>query len=270
MKDILPKLRAAIRSLTCGLPGLILLFVVSGAVADEPLVLHTAGQVSTAPKYVLQEGKVKGICPTLLSAIQAKDGKLDIRGVDTLLSTPLIEKGLESGRLDLFCGLLRNRLREAQMRFLSPPLYTIQFRVVVRREGAVPVKDMDDLRRKSLLMPVIATAGLSSTRSLQELGIRVDASSSDNLSSLRRLQAGRGLYYFSSDEILFALIESEHANGWAMVLPTVFGEEPMHLVASRQLSAGTLKRIQSALEQLAASGELKQIVADGKRQFGAQ
>ncbi|GAB3252593.1 substrate-binding periplasmic protein [Chitinimonas naiadis] len=256
--------------LTRSLPGLILLLAVCRVMASEPLVLHTAGQISTAPKYVLQDGKVKGICPSLLAAIQGRDGKLDIRGADTLLSTPLIEKGLESGRLDLFCGLLKNQLREAQMRFLNPPLYTIQFRVVVRREGIVPVKDMDDLRRKSLLMPVIATAGLASTRALLEQGVRVDASSSDNLSSLRRLQAGRGMYYFSSDEILLALMESEHANGWATMLPAVFGEEPMYLVVSRQLPAPTLKRIQSALEQLAAAGELKQIVADGKKQFGAQ
>jgi len=237
------------------------------ACASEPLVLRTAGQVSTAPKYVQQGGKVVGVCPALLAAIQAKDGHIQFTGLEVLLSTPLVEKGLQSGQLDVFCGLVKSANRQQSMRFLEPPLYHIQMRVMSRRDIGAP-RDVADLRERSQKVPVIATAGLSTTRTLMEQGVKVDASSSDNLSSLRRLQAGRGQYYYSSDEILLGLMASEHLGDWAVIQPTVFGEEDMYMVTSRQLPAEAQQRLHRALEQLAASGELKQVVVEMKKQYG--
>lgn len=234
--------------------------------AGDSLVLRTAGQVSTAPKYVQQGGKIGGVCPALLAAIQAKDGHMQITGTEVLLSTPLIERGLQSGQLDIFCGLLKTPQRLPLMHYLDPALYHIQLKVMSRRDVPAP-RDIAELRELSRRMPIIATAGLATTRILLEKGVKVDASSSDNLSSLRRLQAGRGIYYFSSDEILQAQLVAEHASDWAVIHPTVFSEDAMYLVTSRQLPADAKRRLQRALEQLAAGGELKQIVTESRKHY---
>lgn len=241
------------------------LLVLTGllAVAGEPMVvLKTAGQETSAPKFVHANGEVSGLCPDILAAISKVDTSLSFSGQQVPWSLPQIERGLESGRFDVFCGLVRLPRREKLFSFVSTPLYTIRHKVAVRYDDNVQVADLDELARLSAASPrnlVIVTAGISFIDGLKARGIDIDAGSSNNNINLRKLIGGRARFMYHNELVLAALIKDQHAEQQVKLLPAVLGEEAQQLAVSKQLDPAVVTRLANAVKTLRQTGELDRI-----------
>ena len=62
--------------------------------------VRVAAQEVMAPKWIQQHGRVSGICPDVMAAIERIEPRLHFTGLDTSRSLPGIEAGLQSGSLD--------------------------------------------------------------------------------------------------------------------------------------------------------------------------
>ncbi|GAB3245857.1 substrate-binding periplasmic protein [Chitinimonas naiadis] len=239
--------------------GLVLTVLFGTAWAEELRVLRTAGQESTVPKYQLVNGKATGLCPDILAAITKADPGLRFAGEGTVWSLPQIEHGLENGRFDVFCGLVKLPRRERFATFIETPLYTIRHRVAVRADDTVQVADLDALAQQSQQGAVIATAGISFVEMLRQHGVAVDDGASDNRVNLRKLIGGRGRFFYHNELVLNTLIREQKVASQVRLLPTVFGEEAQQLVVAKQVDPAMLARLSAVVLSLRQSGELDRI-----------
>ncbi len=229
-----------------------------GARAAQPMVLRTAAQEAAAPKYIFgKEGRVSGLCPDILHAIEKLDPQLRFEVDATPHPIPRLMHGLHSGQLDVVCALGVNAEREALAAHLPTQLYTVEERLVARAGDAVAVGSFAEL---AALRQLVGTQnGSTYAGTLRSQGIRVDTSSSDEASGLRKIVSGRLRFFYTSDLVASYLMRTAGFEGQLRMLPASFRVQPMHFWASRALDPAAVARLDKALATLRANGELERL-----------
>ena len=232
--------------------------------ADELTSLRMAAQLASAPKFIqhAEAGArhVTGLCVDINRAIERQDPSLRIRGDQHSLPLTRIEAQLRSGELDLACGLLRTREREAAFTYLEPALFAVTYFMVVRADDNIEINNWDDVRSLAGDRTILLIHGQGTASRLRELGgLHIDAGATDARSNLHKLLAGRGRFYYHrmpglTTEIRLAALEDK-----VRVLPAVMDMQRFHLMAGRHVAPATLDKLRRALAQLEGSGELKRL-----------
>lgn len=226
-----------------------------------PLSLKTAAQEDSSPKFVQQAGgKIEGICIDVLRALEAVDPELHISGQQQALPLARLERLLESGRLDLACGLIGNQRRARQLHLLEPALYVADYGMATRRGDPAQPASWEALAALGGDNVVLAISGSGINERIRSLpGIRVDASGLNARNNLAKLAYGRGRFFYYRLNGLREEIRSAGLGEQLQILPTVFDRYRFHLALGRHLPPSTVERIQTALLKLQAKGSLLRI-----------
>lgn len=238
------------------------------AQAADAVELRTAAQQATAPKFVGSDGTsgasgvATGLCIDLHRAIERLDPALRITGDQQWRPLPRMEAELRAGTLDIACGLMRNREREAELTYLEPSLFAVSYHLVVRADDPVDIASWDDVRTLGDKGAILAMHGFGQVARLKELGgLLVDSGAGDAGTNLRKLLAGRGRFYYHRSPGIAAEIRKAGLEGKVRVLPVSMDSQRFYMVAGRHVPSPVVARLNRALAQLESSGELRRLVA---------
>jgi polar amino acid transport system substrate-binding protein len=231
--------------------------LLAGGAAATTMTVRVLAQESIPPKWMLENGVPKGLCPDIMAAVERIEPRVRFTGYDRGRSLPMIELALETGRATAACGLLDSPRRRSVAVRLGVPLYDVRHRLAAAAGDLQEVNNLDELVR---LKPLINTQrGSAYILQLKERGIAVDDSTGDNVVNLRKILHGHGRYTYMNELSLVHLIRSEHLEDKVRILPAIFLEEPVYFWVSRKADPALAPLLEQALSRLKASGELTRI-----------
>ncbi len=242
----------------------IALAVLSAPAAAAPMTLRVQAQESIAPKWIVARPRMLGVCPDILAAIERIEPRVRFAHEHETRSIPLLEQGLENGRIDAACALLDTDRRRSIAQVVGPPLYVVRHRLAARRDDRVGIASFDDLVR---LKPLIKTQRSAAyAGQVRARGLQVDDSSGDNAVNLRKVIAGHGRFSYINELTLSWLMEQQQFKGTVRMLGWVVKEEPIYFHVSRKAPPHAARLVGDALARLRADGELARIYASWARQ----
>lgn len=242
-----------------------LLFCAAPQPAAAITEIRTAAQEATEPKFVVlpQGGKpvVGGLCIDIMRAIERVAPDLKFVGDQAWEPLVRVEAGVANGTLDCACGFLRNSQREARFNYIEPPLFPVNYHLVVRADDDLQVNSWDDVRRLGDQGTILVINGFGMIKRLHDIGgLKIDSGAMDSKTNLEKLLAGRGRFYIHRSPGIVAEIAKAGMHGKVRILPTVIHSEKFHMVTSRSLAPATVERMRKAIAQLEKTGELKRLL----------
>lgn len=254
---------AAIRKWSIRLAAAWCCAVLSGnALAAGVTVLRVAAQESTEPKFIPgPQGAVTGLCIDLMRSIERIDPELRFDGHQNWMPLVRVYHEVAIGQQDVACGIQRTPERDLLYHFLDQELFSINYMLVARADDTVIINNWDDVRKLGSNAVLLSNRGFAATRYLEQLGgLQIDSSASSTTVNLQKLIAGRGRFLVHRTPGLQAILERNGVAGKVRILPTVMGKAPLYMALSRQLEPAVGERVRNALEQMARSGELEQLL----------
>jgi polar amino acid transport system substrate-binding protein len=235
---------------------------VVGAPSEPPILLRTAAQEGTEPKFIAAgKDRIVGLCIDFMRAVEQVDPGL--RFVGDQHWKPLIRaySELANGHEDVQCAVQRSAEREHKFHFLGPPLYTIEYHFLARVNDKVTIQTWDDVRNLAPNGVVLINRGFAAGDILAALGgIEIDASSTNPELNLQKLIAGRGRLYFHRGPGLQKLLDRSGTADKVKILPQVMFSAKLYFATSRQLDSRVSERLANALFQLEKKGELERLM----------
>ncbi|GAB3260813.1 substrate-binding periplasmic protein [Chitinimonas naiadis] len=240
-----------------------LLALLSLSAAADTLTLRTAAQEGSSPKFVvLADKQIGGICIELLQALSKVDAGLRFSGEQQLYPLPRIERMLETGDLDMACGLALNPSRANKFQVVQPPAYEASYGFAVRRGDTAKPANWDEVAQLTGDNTVLLVAGSGVIENLKRRSdIRLDTTAMAPQQNLAKLVNRRGRLFYYRLQGLKREIELAQLGEQLEVLPYVVDQYRFHLMLSRQQPPSAANRLRAGLLQLQASGELAQIIA---------
>lgn len=233
-----------------------------GTLAAPVTVLRVAAQEGTEPKFMAgPQGSIVGLCIDIMHAIERIDPGLRFEGHQHWMPLVRVYHEASTGQQDAVCAMQRLPEREPLYRFLEPALFNINYMLMARADDPAVINNWDDVRKLGPQAVVLANRGFAANQMLEQLGgIQVDASAASTAMNLHKLMAGRGRFFLHRTPGLQGVLERGGALNKVRILPTVMLKAPLYMVLSRQIDAAAAERVRAALEQLARSGELDQLL----------
>ena len=223
----------------------------------QPAPLRTAAQEGSAPKYLDAEGPASGHCPDIFAALERTEKNL--RFVIDPRPTPVkrLEAELKDGQLDVVCALLDTPLRNEIANRITTPLYSVQERLVGRKDDAGTIRSVKDLAQSGDI--VITQSGASYAADLRRNGVQVIETPGGSSVALRNVANKRARFYYTNELTGAYYIKAEGLSDQLRLHPGVLQSSPSYLWASRGLDPATLRHLEQAVAQLKRSGELDRI-----------
>lgn len=228
---------------------------------SNAMEVRTAAQDGADPKFVrLQQGgkpQVGGLCVDIMRAIERVEPGITFVGDQSWQPIARIEAGVATGELDAACGLLRNGERESRYAYIDTPLFAVNYHLVVRADDNVRISGWDDVRKLGKQGIILVNRGFGVTAEMErEGGLIVDAGAADSKTNFAKLLAGRGRFFIHrspgvTEEIIRAGMQEQ-----VKVLPAVMYRDYFYLVVSKKLAAEVREKMNKAVAQIKASGEL--------------
>ena len=231
----------------------------AGQAGAQGVAVRIAAQEALAPKWLRAGGRVVGLCPDIMAAVERLEPRLRFGGFDASRSLPGLEAGLENGSLDAACALIPSERRRAIALAVGQPVYVTRHRLVVRSSDPVTVEKEADLARLGDL--VVSQRGSPFTTRLRAAGVRVDDATDDNEVNMRKMLAGHGRFAYVNELTLRHIIRRAGLTGRVRVLTTDLGGEPAYFWVSRKADPAIAPLLGAALDKLKANGELERIHA---------
>jgi polar amino acid transport system substrate-binding protein len=226
--------------------------------------IRTAAPMGTEPKFQDADAPahgIVGICIDILRAMERLDPRIKFSGDQTWLPLTRIYQELASGVEDASCGFAHTADRDRNFDYIGPPLYTIDYRLMVRMDDTVSINSWDDVRKLGANGVVLANRGFSATNVLEGLGgITVDAQSNSPLLNLQKLIAGRGRFFMHRGPGIQRYLARAGVADKVKILPTVMYSTQLYFVTSKHIDPQLKERLTRALIQLDKSGQLASLV----------
>lgn len=223
----------------------------------EVVNLAVRAQESLPPKWINRGDHSEGVCPEILQAIEKVEPRLHFTGQHDFRSIPVIEQGLESGNVACACALLDTARRRDIATIVGKPLYMVRHRVAAAASDHVKVDSLEELVK---LKPLINTSrGAGYSDQLRALGLKVDDSTGDNVTNLKKIIAGHGRFFYMNELSLNWIVRENGLREQIRVVPGVLKEEPIYFWVSKKVPPATVQLLDQALLKLKMNGELTRI-----------
>lgn len=223
----------------------------------QPIVLRTAAQEGSAPKFIEWEGSVQGHCPDILRALEKVDPQLRFELATIPTSIKRLESHLKEGRLDIACALLDTPLRNEIAYRISTPLFLLRERLVGRIDETLQIHSLKELADTGDM--VATQTGASYAESLRGQGAKVDESTGDSAVALRKLVGGRVRFYYTNELTGAYYIRTGKLETQLRLMPGILQETPSYLWVSRKVDEATVQRLERAVARLQKDGVLDKI-----------
>lgn len=258
MSNVLPRLGCGIGVMLAGC----CLALASSAMASGITVLRVAAQEGTEPKFVPgPQGSVIGMCIDIMRAIERIAPGLRFEGHQQWMPLVRVLYEVSVGQQDAACGLQRTVERLPLYHFLDQELFIVNYVLVARADETAIINSWDDVRKLGPQAVLLTNRGFAATSFLEQLGgLQIDGSAASTAVNLQKLIAGRGRFFVHRTPGLQAILVHSGVAGKVRIMPTVMSRAPLYMALSRQLDPGVAERVRSALDQMARSGELDQLL----------
>ncbi len=230
------------------------------AQAASPVIVRTVYQEGFPAKYNTADPTRPGICIEVIHAIEKADPGLRFTGLDVRASTVRILRMLETHEIDVFVGIGRTPEREANLTWLTPPVFSAHPYLFVRKEDEANYHSMNEIRRLRDNNTILVNFGSVQDEYLQSFpDLNVDRGGTDTEKNLRKLMLGRGRFYFGSDLNTLPVINSLGIGVLVKPLSIHFPAADNYVAMAKDADPALHARLQAALKKLSASGELDRI-----------
>jgi polar amino acid transport system substrate-binding protein len=243
---------------------LILLILSLASFCEAALVLRTAAQESSEPKY-LQINKagvpaVGGICVDIFRKMEKVNPEIKFIGDQAWMPRARIDSGTKAGNIDVVCGLQKIPRNTTLYDLLSVQLFSVDYLLAVRADDKITVESWDDIRRLGDDGIILALRGFGIVDILHEVGgLTIDASGTSSISNLRKLLMGRGRFYCHRSPGIKQSIISAGMQDKIRLISKPIHTERFFMGVKKNLPAEQIKKINAALLVLEQSGELKNV-----------
>lgn len=237
----------------------LILAVISSIAGAAPITLQVLAQESIPPKWIASAPALSGLCPDILAAIEKVEPRLRFSVPADPRSLPVLEQGLETGKIGAACALLDTERRRQIADIVGPPLYMVRHRLAARRNDPITIGSMAELIRLRPLINTQRNAGYAGQ--LRALGLDVDDSSGDNSVNLKKIVAGHGRFFYINELTLHWMMAAEPFKGKVRMLDWLVKEEPIYFHISKKAPPGAARLVDQALAKLKDNGELARIYA---------
>lgn len=250
---------------------LLLLFIILTSHARAQILIRTAAQIDTAPKFIARSNPpnatVEGLCIDIYRAIERIDNKLHITGDQSWLPANSVVPELNAGHLDMGCGFVKLPERK-NIRYAEPPLFTTDYVLVARADDPVTIRNWDDLRALGDKGIVLADHGFGVANTLfAQGGLHVDDTTLGLKDNLLKLRAGKGRFYAHRLLGLVDGIKRANMNADVRILPMSLTRESYYMVFAPNAPNEMVQRTQRAITQLTNSGELLKLLKKWSNTF---
>jgi polar amino acid transport system substrate-binding protein len=143
------KLPRAARRLACAMP------LLAGPASAAQITVHMLAQEGIPPRWILENGKVRCLCPDLVAAIERIEPRIRFTGHQRGRSLVVIENALASGRIWAACGMLDPARRRSIALRSEVPVFETRHRMAAVATDIQVVNTLDELVR---FKPLINTA----------------------------------------------------------------------------------------------------------------
>jgi ABC-type amino acid transport substrate-binding protein len=227
--------------------------------------IRTAAQDASEPKFMTVERNgvksVGGICVDIMRAMERVAPEIRFVGDQVWQPLKRIEAKVASNELDAACGLLHGAAREGKFVYIDPPLFPVNYYLVVRADDNIQVQNWDDVRKLGGDGVILAMSGFGIINRLNELGgLKIDSGAYDARANLEKLLARRGRFFIHRAPGIYGLIRKTGMQDKVRILPTPMHVENFHMVVSKSLAPDAVEAMRKAIVTLDRSGELKQIL----------
>lgn len=228
--------------------------------------VRTAAQDASEPKFVAlvdEDGRkaVGGICIDIMRAMERVTPEIRFVGDQNWQPLKRLEAMVASGNLDAACGLLHGMARETKFNYIDPPLFPVNYYLVVRADDDVQIENWDDVRKLGNQGIILAINGFGIINRLTEMGgLKIDSGAYDSKTNLDKLIARRGRFYIHRSPGINAAIRKAGMQGKVKILPTPMHTENFHMVVSKTLPSETVELMRKSIVALEKSGELRRIL----------
>jgi ABC-type amino acid transport substrate-binding protein len=249
---------------TCSrLVSLLALVILAGLVSPSVVAaeIRTAAQEDSEPKYLNEGGKVVGLCIDIMRAIERLDPGLRFSGEQTWLPLMRLEHGVRNGKLDMACGFVRNREREAAFQIVLPRLFPVQYRLVVRAGDDPSVRSWDDVRKLGADGVILVNSGRGPARRLEEMGgLLIDSGGRTTANNLQKLASGRGRFFYYRTPGLTSELRRSGVKDKLRLLPVVLESQDFFMMLGKHVPQDRVERLSAAVRTLQDSGELARLL----------
>ncbi len=234
-------------------------YTASSAYSNE---LTTAFQKSY-PKYYQpdpeRKERVEGLCIDIIRAIE-KTAAITIDAPDGFLPFKRLQNKLANGDIDIFVGMARNTVRLKQYIFIDTPLYEVNHIIAARKDDPAVINSFDDIRALAPDNIILTNLGTATEHLLKtQKGLNVDSDGPNLKSNLKKLIYGRGRFICFHDIGLIGAIKRYGYEGQVKIFPSSFKKYYHYVAFSPTTPKEVISRIDKAIQELAASGELERI-----------
>lgn len=228
------------------------------AVATE---IRTAAQEDSEPKYLNEGGKVVGLCIDIMRAIERLDPSLRFSGDQTWLPLKRIEHRVRNRELDMACGFIRNKEREANYQIVVPRLFPVQYRLVVRAGDNVSVQSWNDVRKLGAGGVILVNSGSGPAKRLEEMGgFFIDSGGRTPVTNLQKLATGRGRFFYYRTPGLASEMKRSAVKDKLKVLPVVLESQDFFMMVGKHVPQDSVDRLNAAVKTLEGKGELTRLL----------
>lgn len=232
------------------------------ACAAQQVSLRVAAQEGTEPKFIpAGKDRIIGLCVDIFRTIERIDPGLVFIGDQQWM--PLIRAYHEvaSQRHDALCAVQHTEERDRSYVFIDPPLFPINYMLMVRTGDDVVINSWDDVRKLGKDGVVLANRGYATTDFLiAQGGLLINASATSPAMNVQKLVAGRARFFLHRSPGLQAFIARAGAAGKIRILPQVMSTAQLHMAMGRHVDPAVVARVRRALEQMEKTGELARLL----------
>jgi ABC-type amino acid transport substrate-binding protein len=223
--------------------------------------LRVAAQIGTEPKFLRDDGHVIGLCTDIMRAIERIEPGLTFKGDQHWMPVTRMMTELAAGAQDAACGMQHTPERDRLFIYLEPPLFSVDYVMIARRDDPVEVRSWEDLRQLQPAPIVLVNRGFAVSVTLASIpGIQLDASATDTKLNLEKLIAGRGRLYFHRGPGIQRMLERAGVAAKVRVLPGSLLRTESYFIVGKHVAAATVEKLRMAISQLEKTGELQAIL----------
>lgn len=237
---------------------LLCLFLSSLAFAYD---LRVAIWDGAAPYNLKTEHGWRGPCIDVYQALEQIQPSLHFKLDNQVMPIRRVEFEMLNGRRDIICGARKNPSREASgMQFLKLPLHTTGYRLAVRSDDNIDVKQWDEVVSLGSNGIVLIMQGHAEVERLRKLGVQLDSGAISVEQNLQKLLSGRARFFYHRDSYFKSLPAEQIKNSAWRLLPTIFDPSPAYIAAAPGVSEELMQILNQAYQKLVRSGQLQRIL----------
>ncbi len=228
-------------------------------VPTQAQTLRVGVEDASPPKWLDYVGeRPSGFCADLVALLMAIKPPLAFQFAAHAIPQKRMEIDLQEGRIDLICGLTRTPQRATHFRYAEPAIYTLDYVLFARSDDPVAPRTWDDVRSLGPDGVILLNYDSSAVGRLQRLGgLQLDATARTIEQNLRKLQSGKGRFFFYTRTGGMEEIERLKLSRSLRVVEPAFDRQTFHLLVGRHVPQQHLELLEEALRTLDSSGRLK-------------